>query len=135
MQKKTLSDWSTIYQFLVEIFYCWFKRELHTFPKNIFIFTRITFHAFGKEIFMWNILSWFFFFNQFSLVANPFVLCFWPNVGEPAKKFRVFLNVLLTVSFRSLFELASFVELWKRTYSCFNISIWIVIKEERSWCR
>ena len=61
-------------------------------------------------------------FNQFSLIANPSVLCFWPNVGEAVKKFRFYLNVWLTVSFRSLFELASFVELWKRTYYCLNMN-------------
>ena len=56
-------------------------------------------------------------FNQFSLIANPFVLCFWPNVGEAAKKFWAYLNVSLTVSFRTLFELASFVELcWLSTF-------------------
>ena len=54
MQKETLF-WSTIYQFLVEMSYCLFKRELHTFPKSF------TFDAIEKEIFMWNIPCWFLF--------------------------------------------------------------------------
>ena len=34
-------------------------------------------------------------FNQFSLIANPFVLCFWPNVGEAAKKFWAYLKCFI----------------------------------------